>query len=79
MSDLWIEIFNHFMEADNDAIKMQNRVNLELERMLIPYKDKFTEEEKEKAYTFLYDVAYIAEREAMLYGIKLMMKLFLMM
>lgn len=29
MSDLWIEIFNHFMEADSDEIKMQNRVNLE--------------------------------------------------
>ena len=48
MSDLWIEIFNHFMEADNDAIKMQNRVNLELERMLIPYKKELMEEEKEK-------------------------------
>ena len=32
---------------------MQNRVNLELERMLIPYKDKIPEEEKEKIYTFI--------------------------
>lgn len=28
---------------------------------------------KEKAYTFLYDVAYIAKQEATLYGIKLIM------
>ena len=77
MSELLVEIYNHLMEMDKDAIKMQNRVNLELERMLIPYKDKFTEEEKEKAYTFLYDIAYTAEREGALYGIKLMMRLML--
>lgn len=77
MSELLVEIFNHLLERDEDAKEMQNKVNLELERMLIPYKQKFTEEEKEKVYTFLYDVAYISEREAMLYGIKLMMKLFL--
>ena len=47
--------------------------------MLIPYKDKFTEEEKEKLYNFLYDLSYVAEREGTLYGIKLMMKLFLML
>lgn len=79
MKELLVEIFNHLLERDEDAKEMQNRVNLEIERMLTPYKDKFTEEEKEKAYTFLYDVAYISEREAMLYGIKLMMKLFLML
>ena len=77
MKELLVEIYNHFLERDEDAKEMQNKVNLELERMLIPYKDKFTEEEKEKAYTFLYDVAYISEREAMLYGIKLMMRLML--
>ena len=79
MSELFIEIYNHFLERDEDAKEMQNKVNLELERMLIPYKDKFTEEEKEKVYTFLYDVAYISEREAVLYGVKLMMRLFLML
>lgn len=79
MSELLIELFNHLMERDNDAIQMQNKVNLELERMLIPYKDKFTEEEKEKFYNLLYDLCYIAEREATLYGIKLMMRLFLML
>lgn len=79
MSEFWVEIFNHILEIDTDAIKMQNRVNQELERMLIPYKDKFTEEEKEKVYTFLYDVAYISEREGVLYGFKLMMRLFLML
>lgn len=77
MSELLVEIYNHLLERDEDAKEMQNKVNLELERMLIPYKNKLTEEEKEKAYTFLYDVAYIAEREATLYGMKLMMKLFL--
>ncbi|MBQ6886059.1 MAG: hypothetical protein IJN54_00895 [Lachnospiraceae bacterium] len=77
MSELLVEIFNHLLERDEDAKEMQNKVNLELERMLIPYKNKFTEEEKEKAYTFLYDIVYISEREAVLYGIKLMMKLFL--
>ena len=77
MSELLVELYNHLMEMDKDAIQMQNKVNLELERMLIPYKDKFTEEEKEKAYTFLYDVAYTAEREGALYGIKLMLKLML--
>lgn len=79
MSELWIEIYNHLMEMDKDAIKMQNRVNLELERMLIPYKDKISEEEKEKIYTFLYDIAYTAEREGALYGIKLVIKSFLML
>ena len=62
------------MEMDKDAIKMQNRVNLELERMLIPYKKELMEEEKEKMYNLFFDIIYIAEREATLYGIKLMMK-----
>lgn len=77
MSDLWVEIYCHLMESDKDAIKMQNKVNTEMEKMLIPYKGNFSEEEKEKMYTFLYDVIYVAEREATLYGIKLMMKLLL--
>ena len=77
MSELWTEIYNLLMERDYDAIKMQKAVDTEMERMLIPYKDKFTEEEREKVYTFLYDVAYTAEREGALYGIKLMMKLML--
>ena len=79
MSEAWIEIYNHLMEMDKDAIKMQNRVNLELERMLIPYKKELMEEEKEKMYNLFFDIIYIAEREATLYGIKLMMKLLLML
>lgn len=77
MSELLVEIYNHLMETDSDAKEMQNRVNLEMERMLIPHKSKLSEEEREKMYAFLYDLSYIAEREATLYGIKLMMKLML--
>lgn len=77
MSELLIEIYNHLMESDSHAVKMQNRINIEMERMLIPYKDKLSEEESEKMYAFLYDLSYIAEREATLYGIKLMIKLML--
>ena len=79
MTELFIEIFNIILERDENAKEMQNRVNMEIERMLIPYKNELTEEEKEKVYTFLYDVAYISEREAVLYGVKLMMRLFLML
>lgn len=77
MSELLVEIYNHFMERDSDAIKMQNKVNKEMERMLVPYKDKLSEEEKEKLHYLLYDVIYVAEREAAFYGIKLMLKLML--
>ena len=77
MSELLIEIYTHLMERDSNAIKMQNKVNQEMERMLIPYKSNLTEEEKEKMYSFLYDVLYIAEREGTMYGIKLMLKLLL--
>lgn len=65
------------MERDSDAVKMQNKINTEMERMLIPYKDKLSEEEREKMYAFLYDLSYIAEREATLYGIKLILRLLL--
>lgn len=77
MSELLVELYNHLMERDSDAIKMQNKVNTEMERMLVPYKSKLTEEESEKLHYLLYDVIYVAEREATLYGIKLMMKLLL--
>lgn len=77
MSELWTEIYNLLMERDYDAIKMQKAVDTEMERMLIPYKNKLSDEEKEKMYTFLYDVIYVAESEATLYGIKLMMRLML--
>lgn len=79
MSELLIEIYNHLMERDSDAVKMQNKINTEMERMLIPYKDKLSEEEREKMYTFLYDLSYIAEREGVLYGIKLVMRLLLIL
>ena len=77
MSDLWLEIYSQLMERDNDAIKMQNIVNMEMERLLVPYKDKLSSEELETLHCILYDVMYFAEREATLYGIKLMMKLLL--
>ena len=77
MSELLIEIYTHLMERDSNAIKMQNTVNTEMEKMLVPYKNNLTEEEKEKMYSFLYDVLYTAEREGTMYGIKLMLKLLL--
>ena len=79
MSKLLVEIFSYLMEKDVDAIKMQNKVNQEMERMLVSYKDDLSEDEKEKMYDFLYDLVYVAEREAILYGIKFMIKLFLEM
>ena len=36
MSDLWLEIYSHLMERDEDALKMQNIINIEMERLLIP-------------------------------------------
>ena len=77
MSELLIEIYNHLMERDKDAIKMQNKVNTEMEQILVSYKDNLSEEELEKLNYLLYDVLYVAEREAILYGIKLIMKLLL--
>ena len=79
MTELFIEIFNIILERDENAKEMQNRVNMEIERMLIPYKNELTEEEKEKAYTMFYDIAYTAEREGVLYGFKILMRLFLML
>ena len=77
MSELLIEIYNHLMERDKDARKMQNKVNTEMEQILVSYKDNLSEEELEKLNYLLYDVLYVAEREAILYGIKLIMKLLL--
>ena len=31
MTDLWLEIYSHLMECDNDAIKMQNTIHTEME------------------------------------------------
>ena len=77
MSELWIEIYNHLMERDNDAKKTLNTINTEMEKILIPYKGKLTEEEWEKLHYLLYDVLYVAERESTFYGIKLILKLLL--
>ena len=45
MTDLWLEIYSHLMESDSDAIKMQNTIHTEMERLLVPYKNTITEEE----------------------------------
>jgi len=76
MSELLVEIYNILVERDESAKEMQNKVNMEIERMLIPYKNELTEE---KAYTMFYDIAYTADREGVLFGVKLMMRLFLML
>ena len=36
MTDLWLEIYSHLMECDNDAIKMQNTIHTEMERLFFP-------------------------------------------
>ena len=55
MSEFWVEIFNHILEIDTDAIKMQNRVNQELERMLIPYHIRInSQKKKRKRYTLFF-------------------------
>ena len=77
MNELLTEIYTHLMERDSDAKKTLNTVNAEMEKLLIPYKSKLTEEEWEKLHYLLYDVLYVAEREATFYGIKLMLKLLL--
>lgn len=79
MSKLLEEMSSYLMERDCDAIKMQNKVNQEMERMLVSYRDELSEDEKEKLYDFLYDLVFIAEREALLYETKFMLKLLLML
>ena len=79
MNELLAEIYTLLMERDNDAKKTLNTVNAEMEKLLIPYKSQLTEEEWEKLHYILYDVLYVAERESTFYGIKLMMKLLLML
>ena len=77
MSDLWLEIYSHLMERDEEALRMQHIITIEMERLLIPYKSQLTEEELEKLHYLLYDVINVAQKEAMLYGMKFMMKFLL--
>lgn len=77
MSDLWLEIYSHLMERDEDALKMQNIINIEMERLLIPYKGKLTEEENEKLHYLLYDIINTTQKEAIIYGMKLITKFIL--
>lgn len=77
MSDLWLEIYSHLMERDEEALRMQHIITTEMERLLIPYKGQLTEEELEKLYYLLYDVINVAQKEAMLYGMKFIMKFLL--
>mgnify|MGYP006967363879 CR=1 FL=1 len=75
MSDLWLGIYSLIMESDEDALQMQNNINIEMERMLIPYKNQLSDEECEQLHTLLYDMTDIAQKQAMLFGIKFMLKL----
>ena len=75
MSDLWLGIYSLIMESDEDALQRQNHINIEMERMLIPYKNKLSDEESEKLHTLLYDMVDITQKQAMLFGIKFMLKL----
>ena len=77
MSDLWLEIYSHLMERDEDALKMQNIINIEMERLLVPYKGKLTEEENEKLHYLLYDIINTTQKEAIIYGMKLITKFIL--
>ena len=77
MSDLWLEIYSHLMERDEDALKMQKIINTEMERLLIPYKGKLTEEENEKLNCLLYDIVNTTQKEAIIYGMKLVAKFIL--
>lgn len=77
MNELLTEIYALLMERDNDAKQTLNTVNAEMEKLLIPYKSKLTEEEWEKLHYLAYDIAFIAEREATLYGMKFLLKLLL--
>lgn len=77
MNDLWLEIYSHLMERDDEALRMQHIITMEMERLLIPYKSQLTEEELEKLHYLLYDVINVAQKEAVMYGIKSMMKFLL--
>ena len=74
MSELWLEIYSYIMERDREAVKMQNVINTEIERLIIPYKNKLTEEELETLRYLLYDVSEISQKQSVLYGIKLVIK-----
>lgn len=77
MNELLMEIYTHLAERDSDAKKTKNTIDTEIEKLLIPYKSKLTEEEWEKLHYLAYDIAFIAEREATLYGMKFLLKLLL--
>lgn len=77
MNELLLEIYGHLMERDSDAKKTKNTIDTEIEKLLIPYKSKLTEEEWEKLHYLAYDIAFIAERESVFYGMKVILKLLL--
>lgn len=67
-------IYNQIMENEESALQMQNRINSETEKLILPYKNKITEEEYEKLRYLMYDISEVSQKQSILFGIKLFIK-----
>ncbi len=76
MDDLLMKFYNTVILYENDSIHLGNALDDEVLKLLSPYQDKFTDEEKEIIKGLMYQLIYEAQRTGYILGIKAVMQIY---
>lgn len=77
MKELLKKIFNNVISQEEDAIKILKHVDEEIDKLIEPYKEQFSDEQLEEIKDLMYGTALIAEQEGFQLGIFYAIKLLL--
>lgn len=75
MNELLKKIYESVITYEKDTVEMGSRVDVEINKLIKPYAEQFTDKEMEQIKTLLYQTALTAEQEGFQLGIKYTLKM----
>lgn len=72
MEDLLEKIYNSIISNEKESVKLGKEYDKQMEEILEPLKERFTEDEIDKIRERMYDVAYITEKGGFMLGVRFM-------
>ena len=75
MNELLMKIYSEVLQYENDSIELGKMLDEEANELLVPYKEKFSENDIETIRTLMYNLSYEAERMGYIMGIKFIVQM----
>lgn len=75
MSELLMKFYREVIQYEPNSIELGKILDEEANELLIPYKEKFNDDDLETIRTLMYNLAHEAERMGFVLGVKIVIQI----